>query len=154
MKKTLVTFVTIILVTGTIFTSCQSSAQKEKVAEENLQGAKQDLEVAQNKADEDSIKTANAENWRIFKLDSEAKIKANEIRIAGIREKMKVSGKVPDAVYQTKIDLLDQQNKNMTARINAYIKTQSNWEEFKREFNHDMDELGEALKDLAVNNKK
>jgi len=27
------------------------------------------------------------------------------------------------------------------------------WETFKREFNHDMDELGKALKDLTVDNK-
>lgn len=153
MKKTLITFVAIVLVTGTIFTSCQSSAQKEKVAEENLQGAKQDLEAAQNNADEDAAKTAKAEDWRIFKLDSEAKIEANKIRIAGLREKMKTSGKAPDAIYQTKIDMIEQQNKNMTARIEAYTKTQSDWEEFKREFNHDMDQLGEALKDLTVNNK-
>lgn len=153
MKKTLITFVAIMLVTVTIFTSCQSSAQKEKVAEENLQGAQKDLEKAQDNADEDAAKTAKAEDWRIFKLDAEAKIKANEIRIAGIREKMKTSGKAPDAIYQTKIDLLEQQNKNMTARIEAYTKTQSDWEEFKREFNHDMDQLGEALKDITVNNK-
>ena len=31
---------------------------------------------------------------------------------------------------------------------------QSNWESFKREFNHDMDEIGQALKDLTVDNKK
>ena len=111
------------------------------------------MEKAQDNADEDAAKTAKAEDWRIFKLDAEAKIKANEIRIAGIREKMKTSGKAPDAIYQTKIDLLEQQNKNMTARIEAYTKTQSDWEEFKREFNHDMDQLGEALKDITVNNK-
>lgn len=29
-----------------------------------------------------------------------------------------------------------------------------NWEKFKTEFNHDMDELGQAFKDLTVNNVK
>ena len=28
------------------------------------------------------------------------------------------------------------------------------WEKFKAEFNHDMDELGKAFKDLSVDNKK
>jgi DNA-directed RNA polymerase subunit N (RpoN/RPB10) len=35
----------------------------------------------------------------------------------------------------------------------AYEKSQSDWEAFKREFNHDMEELGKALKDLTVDNK-
>jgi len=29
-----------------------------------------------------------------------------------------------------------------------------NWNAFKKEFNHDMDELGNAFKDLTVNNVK
>jgi len=29
-----------------------------------------------------------------------------------------------------------------------------NWEKFKAEFNHDMDELGKAFKDLTINNIK
>lgn len=28
------------------------------------------------------------------------------------------------------------------------------WESFKREFNHDVDELGQALKDLTVDNEQ
>jgi uncharacterized protein YeaO (DUF488 family) len=38
--------------------------------------------------------------------------------------------------------------------MDAYEKTQSDWEEFKREYNHDMEELGAALKDFRVNNRK
>jgi len=30
----------------------------------------------------------------------------------------------------------------------------SDWQSFKREFNHDMDELGHSLKDFTVDNKK
>jgi phage-related minor tail protein len=33
-------------------------------------------------------------------------------------------------------------------------KNQSDLESFKQEYNHDMEELGEALKDFRVNNKK
>ena len=29
-----------------------------------------------------------------------------------------------------------------------------NWKEFKAEFNHDMDELGDAFRDLTKNNVK
>jgi hypothetical protein len=33
-------------------------------------------------------------------------------------------------------------------------KISSDWEEFTREFNHDMEELGKSLKNLTVSNKK
>jgi hypothetical protein len=42
----------------------------------------------------------------------------------------------------------------MRGRLVAYDKSQSNWESFKREFNHDMDEIGKSLEDLTVDNKR
>jgi cell shape-determining protein MreC len=67
---------------------------------------------------------------------------------------MKKPGEIFDALYAKKIANLEQQNKEMRARLEAYEKSQSNWESFKREFNHDMDAIGQALKDLTVDNKK
>ena len=32
--------------------------------------------------------------------------------------------------------------------------SKENWESFKTEFNHDMDELGNAFRDLTIDNKK
>ena len=37
---------------------------------------------------------------------------------------------------------------------NYKVDASENWESFKREFNHDMSELGDALKDITVDNKK
>jgi hypothetical protein len=34
------------------------------------------------------------------------------------------------------------------------VKNQSDWVSFKREFNHDMDEIGKAFEDLTIDNKK
>ena len=67
---------------------------------------------------------------------------------------MKKSGKTLDAVYEQRIDTLEKKNRDLKARVDAYDKSQSDWESFKREFNHDMDELGQAFKDLTVDNKK
>ena len=67
---------------------------------------------------------------------------------------MKKTGKVVDAVYAENIAVLEQKNRDMRARVDAYEKSQNGWDSFKREFDHDMDELGQALKDLTVNNKK
>ena len=104
-------------------------------------------------AQADAIKVANAEEWRVFKSDAEIKIKENEVRIGELKVKMKKSGKTFDAMYEKNIIALEQKNKDLRAKISNYESNQSDWEAFKREFNHDMDELGQAIKDLTVNNK-
>jgi len=139
---------------GAIFTGCQSATQKNEAARDKVQDAKEDLKAAENNAEAVKIKTATAEEWKEFKSETEAQIRVNEKSISEFKEKMKKSGKTLDAVYEKKIDALEQQNRDMQARIDGYEKSQSDWESFKSEFNHDMDELGKALKDLTVNNKK
>lgn len=155
MKNTIVTFIIAsTFLAGTFLTGCQSSAEKVDDAQSKVVDAKQDLKEVQRKAAEDAQKAANAEEWRIFKAESEVKIKANETRIAELKDKMRTSGKTLGALYAENINALEQKNKAMQVRMDAYDKGQSDWASFKREFNHDMDELGQALKDFTVNNKK
>jgi hypothetical protein len=148
MKKTIITLAVVVsVVSGTLFTACGPATPKEEAAKDQVQQAKDELKDAQ--------KAATAEEWQAFKDESEVKIKDNEIRIAELKAKIKKSGKELDALYEKKIEALEQQNKDMKARISAYeTNKKSDWESFKREFNHDMDELGKALKDLTVDNKK
>jgi len=155
MKKTILTLaVATALMAGTILTGCQSSDAKVEAAQDKVQDAKQDLKEVQKDANAEAVKYASAEEWKTFKMESEVKIHDNEVRIAELKEKMKKSGKALDAVYEEKIDMLEKKNKDLQAKLDAYEKSQSNWESFKREFNHDMDELGHAFADLAVDNKK
>ena len=137
-----------------IFTSCESSTQKMEDAQANVEEAKKDLKEARQDAVAVAQKTADAEAWKTFKSESELKIRGNETRIAELKEKMKTSGKTLDEVITKKIDQLEQKNKDLNAKMAAYEKEQSDWESFKREFNHDMDELGKALKEFTINNKK
>ncbi|MFO7657526.1 MAG: hypothetical protein R6W78_10695 [Bacteroidales bacterium] len=154
MKRTIfILSVTIAFVAGTIFTSCQSTSQKQEAAQADVRDARQDLNEAQRDAIELDREVASAEQWTIFQRDSEAKIRDNEVRITELNAKMKEPGVTFDEVYSKRIDNLEFQNKEMRTRLTDYEKNQSNWESFKREFNHDMDELGKALKDLTVDNK-
>ncbi len=66
---------------------------------------------------------------------------------------MKKPGKTFDDLYKQRIERLEQKIADLKTRMNEYEKNQTGWESFKREFNHDMDELGSALKDLTVDNK-
>jgi chromosome segregation ATPase len=150
----MIKFIVIIFFAATLFTGCDSAAQKVDNAQVQVQDAKQNLKEAQAKADSDAQKSANTQEWKVFKAESEAQIKENEAAIANLRVKLKTSGKILDVVYSKKIEALGNKNRAMKERMDDYEKNISNWESFKREFSHDMTELGNALKDLAVNNTK
>ncbi len=154
MKRTILTFVvTTTLMAGTILTGCQTSGEKLDDAKSNVQDAKQDLKEAQKEVSTEALNTANAAEWKVFKQESEVKIRNNEVRVAELKVKLKKPGKTFDALYEKRIEKLDQKNKDLKTRIDAYENKQSDWQAFKSEFNQDLDELGQALKDFTVDNK-
>jgi hypothetical protein len=68
---------------------------------------------------------------------------------------MKKTGNAMDAKYEKNIATLEEKNNTLKTKMKAYKNdTNADWKSFKTEFNHDMDELGSALKDLTVDNKK
>lgn len=158
---------TLFMTTTTLLTSCDSPSKnvenaqqkvenaQEKVADakDKVADAKDNLTEAQKMAKMEAEKTANAAAWKAYKAEAEVKIKANDARIAELKAGMKKSGKMVTAVYKENVAILEKKNAAMKNRIADYDKSQSNWEAFKTEFNHDMDELGTALKDFTVNNK-
>ncbi len=155
MKNSIMLFIVTTFLAGTILTGCQTSAEKVEDAKANVTDAKQDLKDVKAEASADEQKAANEAAWMEYKAGVETTIDANDAMIADIKAKMKKTGKTMDKLYNQQIDAIEQKNKELRARINGYkATTQSDWESFKREFDHDMDELGAALKDLTVNNKK
>ncbi len=169
MKKSLFSLLAAALftMTTTLLTSCDSPEKKvdnaqtkvdnaqDKVADakDKVADAKDNLTEAQKMAKAEAEKVANAAAWKTYKAEAEVKIKANDARIAELKAGMKKSGKAVTAMYKENVAILEKKNTAMKNRISDYDKSQSNWESFKTEFNHDMDELGTALKDFTVNNK-
>lgn len=134
-----------------LFTACQPAPSTPEVeaAKDKVKDAQHELKTAE--------KAATNEEWVVFKKESEEKILINETTIADLKDRMSMSSKKYDALYEEKIDKLEKQNKVLKARIknhDAMENRKEDWATFKTEFNHDMDELGQALKDLTVNNKK
>jgi len=154
MKKIifLLTITTFILATTLV--SCKSTTKEEiesqekvDVAEQNLKDAKDSLVMAK--------KAATAEEWQSFKDQKDSVISYNEARIAELKLKMQKTGKSVDAKYQKNIDILEQKNKDLKIKADTYKNdANSDWQSFKREFNHDMDEIGQAFKNVTVDNKK
>lgn len=133
-----------------MFMACESVAQKE----EKVKAAQAELDqVTQDEADKQK-KEAEAAEWNTYRNATEAKIIANSDRIAELRIKKAKPGKILDGAYAAKIDALEQRNSDLKNRLDVYAKENSDWESFKREFEHDMDELGKAFEELGTDNKK
>lgn len=151
-KPTLTTVVTSIFIAGLLFTGCKSTAQKEDDAEEKVADAKADLKDAQDNSATAAQKTATAEEWKIFKLETELKIKKNELQIANLKTSMNKPGKAMDAALAQRIANLEQKNTDLKNRVIFYEKNNTDWNTFKSEFNHDMEELSRAFGNLVTKN--
>lgn len=154
MKKTIFILAIATFMVGTTLVGCKSTTKEEVASQEKVDEAEQDLEDAK-----DSLvvakKAATAEEWQTFKDQTDSVISYNEGQITVLKQKMQKTGKSVDAKYQKNIDILEQKNKNLKTKIDTYKNdANSDWQSFKREFNHDMDEIGKSFKDLTVDNKE
>lgn len=145
MKKAIITLFTIGYIIGSIVYGCNSPAKKVEKAQEDLKEAKQELKEAKK----DSI--ADFEN---FKRESEEKINNNKMLIKEYKARMHTDKKALKAKDQKMIDELEQKNLELRRRIWEYKGDKGNWESFKVEFTHDLDQLGKAIKDFTVKNTK
>ena len=153
MKKTVLIPMVASFGIATLFMGCKPSIE-EQAAQDNVEEAKQDVVDAKEDL-ADARKQANAEEWQSFKDDMNAVIEKNDARIAELKQDIKKTGKEANAEYNQKIDTLEEKNKKLKLKMEAYKNdADSDWQSFKSEFNHDMDELGNAFNNLTVNNKK
>jgi hypothetical protein len=137
---------TAIIATG-LLTGCWTGEEKVVKAEENLEQAKTDAKAEADKA-------AKEQAWQTYKAEAEAKIAKNDARISELKMAKQKPGKLLDGMYTKKIEELQQRNADLRTRIVNYETERSDWEAFKTEFEHDMEALGKAFEDLAVDNKK
>jgi DNA anti-recombination protein RmuC len=132
-----------------LFQSCnQSSSNRIDRQEDKLLDEKQDVEEASqdlNQAVRDSV--------REFKLEAQNQISENNRKIDDLKEKIANGKKSARDKYEGTISDLERKNKELQKRLDEFnAETADNWTSFKREFSHDMDELGNSLKDITVDN--
>lgn len=154
MKKTVFIPIIAVFTIAMLFVGCKPSTKEEQAAQENVQEAKEEVQDAKEDLAEAKRQATEAE-WQRFKNDMETAIDENNAKIDELQKEIKKTGKAADAEYERKVDALKEQNDKLKLKIETYKNdADSDWESFKREFSHDKDELGNALKDLTVNNKK
>ena len=153
MKKMIFTLAITTFMVGTVLVGCKDSSKKEEAAKENVEEARDNLDDAKEELSEARVAATEAE-WKAFKESTNATIAQNEIRITELKAKMKKTGKTIDEEYAKKIKELEEKNKEIKLKVESYKNdAKSDWKSFKEEYNRDMDELGQALKNLTVDNK-
>ena len=126
--------------------ACNSSTDKVEDAQTNVVEANKEL-------DEANIEyMADMEKYR---AETAEKVAANEVIIKDFNARIASRKQDAQVEYKQKIAELELKNTDLKKKIDNYKQDgKENWEKFKIEFNRDMEELGKAFEDLAVQNVK
>jgi chromosome segregation ATPase len=149
MKKNILLLPAMIVLTSISIVGCNNSTD-DKTTSDVVQ--KDTIVIEENKK-EVTVVVATPEEWNAFKADAEAKIEANEKRIAELKAKINKPGKLLDKMRADRIAALEQRNRDLRLKITAYETEKTDWQKFKEEFNHDVDELGKAIGDIFSDDK-
>lgn len=124
---------------------CNSPKQKA----EKLENAEENVIEAQQELNEAVIDSTN--EYDRFKAESEAKLIANDVKIAALKDQLKTDKKEIRTKYEKQLTELEQKNAKLKSNIAEYKETdKSNWEKFKVSFNEDLDALGKAISGIAT----
>lgn len=124
---------------------CNSPKQKA----EKLENAEENVIEAQQELNEAVIDSTN--EYDRFKAESEAKLIANDVKIAALKDQLKTDKKEIRTKYEKQLTELEQKNAKLKSNIAEYKETdKSNWEKFKVNFNEDLDALGKAISGMAT----
>lgn len=123
-----------------------NNAPDKKVddAKENVNEARQNLEDA---------KVEYTDEWEKFKTESDQKIRDNENEIEKLKKKIEKADAKDKDRYNKKVLELESDNNSFKMKVNEYSSNRKNdrmkdkWEEFRENFNHDMDRLGKSIHD-------
>ena len=144
MKTIFIRFASVALIAGTLVLSCVSSKKKVSNAEANVAEAQKDLDKANEEYRADMV---------IYRKETSEKIVANDQSIREFKEKIADVNEDTNNKYQQKIAELKLKNNELKKKMDDYKDDgKQNWEKFKTEFSHDMDELGKAFKGITVKN--
>ena len=147
MKKSILVRVAFVFITSTVvLSSCSTPAENVQDAEVNVAEANKDLEKA------NAVYMAE---MAAYKAETTEKIAANKLIIKEFNDRVAKDKETAKAEYQMKVTELEKKNSDLKKKMDDYKSDgKENWEKFKTEFNHDMDELGKSFKDFTVKSKK
>lgn len=146
----MITLAVTMVIGGLIFSGCHTETRKINYSIANGAESTQDLKNGLEEVSEELKNALNVQDWLIFKKVSEFKIRDNDIRIAELKVKMQRRGMKPDPIYRKKLNGLENVNLEMKKKLRVYSENQYEWNSYKNEFKHDLDQLGQTLTDLTI----
>ena len=130
-----------LLFAGSVFTG-QNDQDKAK---EQVEKANKEMIEAQAHFEKE---------WLQFKTDAELKINTNQKQIDDLKAAMKTTSAKFKAKYQNQVLTLEQKNIELNKQLNDYkYKGIDNWEQFKKDFNNEVDTVVVAIDDIFKNKK-
>ena len=144
MKKTITGSILLILVAfiyGPVF------------GQEDKEAAAARKELATAKRNLTAAKIDSAADYAAFKEKAISKIKENNKMISELRNAGPDLDKKLSKKYEKKVLSLQRKNDGLQKQIDGSVHTKTTqWTRFKSEFNQDMNELSDAIKNIGVNN--
>lgn len=164
MKTKVLALTIIAFMAGITLISCGEASKKDaKAVKEDAKELSKDLKKGAKDTSEE-IKMTMTSDWQQFKTTSETAVDNAEKQIEELRLKIAKANKNEKEKLTKALDKLEEKNNALKAKLAEKGKAfkedmidfneaaKANERSFEREFNHDMDELGTALKDLFKNN--
>ncbi|MEI6060810.1 MAG: hypothetical protein WCR72_08880 [Bacteroidota bacterium] len=130
-------------------TSCNFSTEQKaetlEKAKANVVAASEDLDIAR----------LDSAEYAVYRIESEKKLRENELLIADMKDKMKSERKESWVKYEKQLDSLDMQNSRLRINVLTYrAESRVKWDLFKANFNRDLDALGKFISQMAERNMK
>lgn len=118
----------------------KSPDQKVDDAQQTVAAATQQLKSAQD--------DYRAE-WQAFKRETEQMIEANGRMIDSLKIRIDKAGAKGKVAFAKDVAVLEQKNGELKKKLAEYNdQGQSNWEAFKTDVKHELEGLGNAMRDL------
>jgi cytochrome c556 len=145
MKKSIGLLVASLLLSGAVFTSCKSNAEKVEEEQEDVVNAKEDeMDARQNIME---AKYENASDYEQFKADVKLIIAENETRIAEFKAELKAESVENNKVYEEKVAILEKNNDQLEADIEDLKDGASeNWNDFKNRIEKSKNDITTDIK--------
>lgn len=136
--------ITLAVIIGVSLFSCVKSSEKVEDAKEDVAEAKENL------VDEEEAYLKEVE---AYKAKVAEEITANERSIAEFNKRIATQKSEAKGEYEKTITELKNKNSDLKKKLDDFKSdSKANWEEFKVQFNKDMDELGLRIRSLNTEN--
>lgn len=146
MKNSILILAAATFIAGATFSSCDTPKGDVLDAQENVAKANSNLDEATDNY------IADIEQYR---AETSEKIAVNDRTIVDLKASVENKDAATKAEYWKRIAELENKNRELKTRMDNYkADGKENWETFRSEFNHDMDGLGNAFRDVTVKNSK